>query len=151
MDKSALREIHLPPEIGLWPLAPGWWAVILLLIALALFFAIRDRPRRLLRQTAFRELQALAAAYAAHKKPAALVADISILLRRLALARLPRQAIAGIHGEEWLKELDRLGNTGSGFSRGIGRVLLEGPYGGQPPADPEMLIGLVKRWIRGAL
>ena len=25
-----IRGLHLPPEPGLWPLAPGWWALIVL-------------------------------------------------------------------------------------------------------------------------
>jgi hypothetical protein len=151
MDRLALRDIHLPPEIGFWPIAPGWWAVLLLLSAFALFLAIRNRPRRLRRQTALRELKAIVAAYHIENDIGSLASRLSILLRRAALSRLPRSSIAGLYGEEWLRELDRLGNTGTGFSRGVGRSLLEAPYGGQPPADPQALINLVKAWIRGAL
>jgi hypothetical protein len=151
MDRLNLRDIHLPPEIGFWPIAPGWWVVLLLLLAFALLLAIRNRQRRLRRQVALRELKAVVAAYHTENDIGALTSRLSILLRRAALSKLPRHVIAGIHGEAWLKELDRLGNTGTGFSRGVGRILLEAPYGGQPPADPEALINLVKAWIRGAL
>ncbi|HAU18090.1 MAG TPA: DUF4381 domain-containing protein, partial [Marinobacter adhaerens] len=30
---SQLRDIHLPETGGLWPPAPGWWVLAILLIA----------------------------------------------------------------------------------------------------------------------
>ena len=29
---AQLRDIHLPETVGLWPLAPGWWLLIALII-----------------------------------------------------------------------------------------------------------------------
>ena len=61
---QALHDIVLPTPPGLWPLAPGWWLVILLLALLALRLAQhlwqawrRDAYRRL----ALRHLRALRA------------------------------------------------------------------------------------------
>ena len=28
-----LKDIHLPPEIGIWPPAPGWWVLLILVLA----------------------------------------------------------------------------------------------------------------------
>ncbi len=42
-----LRDLHLPEPPGLWPLAPGWWVLGLLLAAAAIALAIRIyRTRR---------------------------------------------------------------------------------------------------------
>ena len=30
-----LRDLHLPAEVGWWPLAPGWWVLIAIVAALA--------------------------------------------------------------------------------------------------------------------
>ena len=31
---SALKDIHLPEGVSLWPLAPGWYVIIILLLEL---------------------------------------------------------------------------------------------------------------------
>ena len=35
-DALRLRDIHLPPEPAIWPLAPGWWWVMAIIILAAL-------------------------------------------------------------------------------------------------------------------
>lgn len=35
-DALPLRDIHLPPEPAIWPLAPGWWWVMAIIILAAL-------------------------------------------------------------------------------------------------------------------
>ena len=32
--KQNLKDIHLPPEVGLWPLAPGWWVLLVLILGM---------------------------------------------------------------------------------------------------------------------
>ena len=44
-----LRDIHLPTEISWWPLAPGWWIVIgliLLGIVISIFLYRRQQARK---------------------------------------------------------------------------------------------------------
>ena len=38
-DPSKLADIHLPEAIGFWPVAPGWWIVLALMI-LAIFLIV---------------------------------------------------------------------------------------------------------------
>ena len=49
-----LRDIHLPEAIGWWPLAPGWWLLIILvclgLITLARLFLRRRQASAYRRQ-----------------------------------------------------------------------------------------------------
>ena len=57
---AGLKDIHLPPEPGLWPLAPGWWVVIILLaagLALSLWWAIRCYRSRRYRREALAHLR----------------------------------------------------------------------------------------------
>ena len=39
-----LRDIHLPDPVSIWPLAPGWWALMILVPVL--YFLIRFIVRK---------------------------------------------------------------------------------------------------------
>lgn len=126
-QELVLRDVHVPPAPSLWPPAPGWW---LLAGALALAIAIawwirRKRQRRML---AWQKLFDDACADAA---PAAQVAAISELLRRA--ARRVNAKADHLQSEDWLRLLD--GQKQKGFSEGAGRLLLEGGYRREVPAD----------------
>ena len=42
---AQLRDIHLPEPILWWPLAPGWWVLIILCLALAIWFISKGVQR----------------------------------------------------------------------------------------------------------
>ena len=124
-----LRDIHAHAAPPWWPPAPGWWllaAVVLLLCAAVAW--VRLRRRRRLR--AITEL--FDGSVDSAGSPAAQVAAMSELLRRAAR----RQAADAdrLQGEAWLAFLDAGGNTkprakaNSDFTRGAGRLLLDGGY-----------------------
>lgn len=105
-----LRPLHLPEPTGWWPLAPGWWFV-LLLVAFAIGFVIQRaylrRQRNAPRRYAMRELLRYEAEYLEHRNPVMLARQLSLLLRRVMLAYAPREEVAGLTGEAWLEWLDR--------------------------------------------
>lgn len=121
-----LKDIYLPPEPGIWPLAPGWWALSLL-ACLVLFIGGRWLWRRYRRRAYRRQLEALVAReLAVGIDPATRLIIISQLLRRA--ARLASGDAAGqLTGEQWLQFLDGE-DPGQPFSKGPGRVLLTGPF-----------------------
>lgn len=145
-----LRDIHLPAEPGWWPPAPGWWVVATLSLALLVWLgriALRHYRLHRQRQRILAMLDALTQP-GGEVSPAA-IAEISMLLRRLALARFPRQQVAALTGAEWLRFLDRTGGGGR-FSHGPGQVLASGPYRPTLPADVDVaaLSTLVREWIK---
>jgi Domain of unknown function (DUF4381) len=147
MDDLPLRDIHLPQPIGWWPLAPGWWlALFLLLASLGLALWLRRRRKRYsLLKIANLQLAALRE----HGDDAqAILKQLSQLLRRIAISYYPRQAVAGLSGEAWLAFLDR-GFDDAPFSNGVGRCLLDGPYraASAEPPDLQALFALCERWI----
>ncbi len=106
----ALRDLHLPAPIGWWPLAPGWWLVIaLLLVGLGwlLWLAWRTRQFNAPRRYAIRALASVEAEYLTHRDPLTLGRQLSELLRRGMMAYAPRHEVAGLTGESWLAWLDR--------------------------------------------
>ncbi|MFD0739209.1 DUF4381 family protein [Lysobacter koreensis] len=129
-----LRDIHRPPAPPWWPPAPGWWWLALVLLAVAaglVFLRARRRERR----------RAIAVLFDssvdAAPTPATQVAAMSELLRRAARQRDP--AADRLHGEAWLAFLDS-DDRQCGFTRGPGRLLLEGGY--QRDADPRAVTAL---------
>lgn len=93
----ALRDIHQPPAPPLWPPAPGWWALLALLLAVAVgawaWRAARRRKRR--------RIEAVFDTAVAHAQtPAQAVAAMSESLRRA--ARLHDPVADRLQGEAWL-------------------------------------------------
>ena len=107
---AQLRDIHLPPPIGWWPLAPGWW--ILAAIALGvlticgIWLARRYRQRRY-RHFALQQVRVLYRQWQADRSDAAFAEAINRLLKQCALAAFPRSDVAALSGAEWLEFLDR--------------------------------------------
>jgi hypothetical protein len=72
---------------------------------------------------------------------------VSVLMRRVALSVYPREEVAGLTGEAWLLRLDEPLDSPE-FSRGAGRLLLNGPY--QPAGDSDItrLLDLCREWLQ---
>lgn len=132
MDETALplRDLHLPDAIGWWPLAPGWWGVIVLLgmvLGYVLFRLYRQWQFNAPRRYAMQELARYEAEYLEHRNPVVLGKQLSELLRRGMLAYAPRDEVAGLTGSEWLVWLDQ-GMPLPYFHTEGGKSLLNLPY-----------------------
>jgi hypothetical protein len=149
-----LKDIHLPPAVSWWPPAPGWWLLALLAVA-GVVWLVWYLRRRAVRPDLGREaraaLQQIREAWQEHREDARLAAELSALLRRMAISLYPQTDVAGLTGEAWLRWLDAQLADDS-FEKGTGRVLLESAY--RPNTrleDPEALIALVQRWLEKAV
>lgn len=146
MEPLPLRDIHLPEPIGWWPPAPGWWLLAILVPALivGLIWLIRRWRRITPIKLALRELDFLQGD--AGLSPDTKLRRLSILLRQTALSLYPRQSVAGLSGEDWLRWLDEtLGEPR--FSQGPGRLLVEAPYRRAPAANLDELLALCREWL----
>jgi hypothetical protein len=142
-----LRDIHLPDPVGWWPLAPGWWALGVVLLALAGLGAwlVYRKNHPTLETLALRELDRLredAGLDAAER-----LRRLGTLLRRIGLSGHPREEVAGLTGDNWLRWLDQFLETPR-FSQGIGRLLVDGPYRRAPAVGMDEIQDLCREWVR---
>ena len=146
----ALRDIHLPDPVSWWPLAPGWWIIAGLAVLLIVLLVRRFRMRRQLR-FARKELDRALAQWRVDKDSHRFAADVSVLLRRLAISRFGKLSVAGLTGTRWLDFLAAHSReeVADGFLRGVGRCLIDAPFNPQARVDPQALAALGHDLIRG--
>ncbi|MCB1358424.1 MAG: DUF4381 domain-containing protein [Maritimibacter sp.] len=142
-----LRDIRLPEPVSWWPLAPGWWALIaLLLLATAALLGWRILRRRTRRFAALGELGALRARIEAGEGVGVAV-DLAALVRRVALAARGA-AIAPLSNRAWAEALSR---GPEGLPPEVADLLAEAPYRQPERLDRDKVAGLiapVEAWIR---
>jgi hypothetical protein len=133
---SQLRDIQGLDPVSWWPLATGWWLLMLLTLVLIVGFILwlrnlRKYPPGSWNRDAYRSLMRL-------KKQAPSLSDsevagqLSGLLRRIAVIRLGRLQAAGLSGDAWLSWLHEQDPQDYDWLR-KGRLLLTLPYA--PPTD----------------
>jgi predicted negative regulator of RcsB-dependent stress response len=126
-----LRDIVVPDAPPFWPPAPGAWVALGVILALVFLVAWRIRTQR--KRNAYRKagLVLLVKSKTAH--------EISVTLKRVALAAFPRASVASLYGDQWAAFLHRT------CPREHFQALAE--IDAQAPADAER-IELASTWIR---
>jgi hypothetical protein len=145
-----LEDIHIPVDPPMWPPAPGWWLVLVLLLVAGAFIPARGyRYRKIRRQRqhildALKNLQTDLLQQGDNKA----LANINRLLRRLALMFYQREQVASLTGKNWLAFLDKSGET-EDFTQGAGQLLADAPY--RPSLtgsdDIKELSKVVEQWV----
>ncbi|WP_371168869.1 DUF4381 domain-containing protein [Aliiroseovarius sp. 2305UL8-7] len=134
-----LRDIHLPEQIGWWPLAPGWWILLASTCAAVLAaLAWNILRKHTTRYLALRELDQIT-----DQDPIAFATNLSVLLRRVAISK---DASNGqLKDQNWVSFL-----TETGLSPDLATHLAEAPYAplaeNAPPASA--LRDAAAQWIR---
>lgn len=106
-----LKDIHLPADISWWPLAPGWWMLLILGIALVAgsyafyHFVIQKRAYR---KAALKELENLDATTFG---PDAYIESVAAIIRRTAIHTEKMQTktttVAQLQGKQWQEYLQQ--------------------------------------------
>ncbi len=148
VNELPLKDIHLPDAITWWPLAIGWWLLIVMVIAAIyggyLFY------KRLTRRTARKDATIVLQDIKQHAKDDVLqtIKALSACLRRVAISIDSRENVAGLVGDAWLDYLDNAMDDAP-FKTGIGRLLVDAPYQRlvTETVDIDALITLCEAWL----
>jgi len=150
-----LRDIVLPEAVSFWPPAPFVGFLLVLVVGGLLFLMLRwwlrwqaeAYRREGLSLTGKIETQLTSAAITAEG-----LAALGALLKRVALAAFPREAVAPLSGQAWLRFLETT-CPGCRFTTGPGRLLADAAYdpakaAGIQPEDGRQIVALAQTWIR---
>ena len=142
-----LRDVIPPLEPGFWPPAIGWWlvAILILILIAAIIYSIKLAIVRYSRHSIVQQIDKIAGL-----QPPQAIAELSILMRRVAITRYPRSAVAGLTGQAWLEFLDQSGNTNQ-FTQGVGRMLTIAPYSANKQFDLDSLREVCREWVKTVL
>lgn len=92
-----LRPIVEPPPVSWWPMATGWWILLIIMVAVVCVAAIRAWQvwtSNAYRRAALRALQSAGTSVA-----------MTEVLKRAALCAYPRTSVASLSGEAWCQWL----------------------------------------------
>ncbi|MEG3219228.1 DUF4381 domain-containing protein [Vibrio gigantis] len=98
-----LSPVITPDAPTWWPLAWGWWALIvtaIILIALVFFIVKRRKNNQQPKQ------EALSYFTNSQSSNCLSPSEAQRILRQAALSYFPREKVAGLAGDDWLKFLD---------------------------------------------
>lgn len=144
---AELHGIHLPPEPGIWPIAPGWW--LLLCLAATLFLVViifRYWWRRTaLKRAAMAEWQALSVT---ELDGQTLLTALARLLKRVAISR--DSTAAALTDQRWAEYLNQQGQTNF-FTTQAGQQLLTARFGKVVDVDTERQLQAVQAWLKVVL
>ncbi len=147
-----LRDIRDLDPISWWPPAPGWLlltvlTLLLLYIALVVLRSFLHDPPGSWRREARRQLHQLRRRQR-KQPPKQTAAELSELLRRIAIARFGREGCAALSGEAWLEWLRNHDPNRFDWLR-HGKTLLDLPYApiqqcGPSPALDQLISAAVQ-------
>lgn len=154
MMLGKLQDIEGLDSIDIFPLAPGWWALIIIISILLLrHFVLRIRKMLFMRTWQYKVLQELDQMQSDLSNSSAknIIVKISEIIRRLAMYQYSRQQCAGLQGDEWLIWLTEHDNKKFNWVK-HGKILIELPYMPEnrdnvPLKEISRLINATKNWV----
>ncbi len=140
---SQLAPPRAPLPASWWPPATGWWALLVMLLALLAAILYWQRsPGLRLRRIALGELKNLRSG-----DDIALAKELEHLLRRYAMARFGRDAVAALSGEKWIAFV--VGHGGDAWSGEVGADFLRAAYGGSAKLHRAAWLSGAEGFIKG--
>lgn len=142
---AQLKDIQTPEQVGQWPLAWGWWVLIvvsLILLTTLVIYLVKRHKHRFAKRQALTLLKASSGLEAKAK-----VASINNILKRVNLAYQDRDVVADLSGKEWATWLNQHSDKAQ-----IDAELLQLSY--QPKCNDEdahLYYLQVQQWIKKAL
>ena len=98
IDLSGLRDLHFSVKPPVFPLAYGWWVLLVILLVCVLMSVVVYRLWQL-RPAVYAKHELMKIVKIADDK--SFLKELSVLLRRVAMKSFGRQAIAPLSDEKW--------------------------------------------------
>ena len=152
---AQLADIHLPQAVSIWPPAPGWWILTLLLLGAGLFLGHKVVLQLRLRKTcahALAELDRCHLAYAnspsqdLNELKLRYVNQFNSIIRRVALYHFPMANVASLGGKAWVDFIREKGDS-SQLDEDIAAALSFGRFQTECDVDVEAMNSLGQQWI----
>ena len=107
IDLSGLRDVHLPSLPSLWPLPVDFWIAITGMISFVVLIRLAwIRYHRLTaKKYANEEVERLMKKFP--QDDYRLATELSLLMRRIALMKYPREKVCALSGKTWREFLDK--------------------------------------------
>ena len=93
-----LQQLYISGEISHWPLALGYWLLLILIVACVLglgWYFLKNRYRSIL-------VAQLNNLYQNHRDPIAYITQMNALLRQLALKITDRRRVSKLSQQQWV-------------------------------------------------
>ena len=151
MVLSRLQDIEGLDSASWWPLAPGWW-FILIIIGLIIVFYLRHRAyKHTWQYKTSQELEQMRKSLNSEVAPEIII-RLSEILRRIAIHKYSRAECAGLEGDSWLEWLTQKDKSKFNWGR-HGRLLTRtayAPVGKEEISLQELsrLIDATREWIK---
>jgi hypothetical protein len=145
-----LRDIHLPEAPGVWPPAPGWWLLALLLLGALVWLTVRLVTAERKRRPIHRARHLYDELYRRHLSGEVSARDYlhqsNELIKRLLIHGLGDDSARRAHGPEWLALLDRHADEPA-FTSGAGSALGDARFRPDVDADTAAVHEVVSRLL----
>lgn len=152
---QTLKDIDPIDGVSAWPLAWGWWGVIVLILLGLSFFAYKlyriQQYKNSWRYAAVRELEQLRNQLNETAANESAAQQVSEIIRRIAIKIYGREKCAGLVGQEWLRWLKQ--NDPQNFNwpkEGVSLLTQSYAPAKSATSSKEMviLIDAIKEWVR---
>jgi len=147
--KQSLKDIHLPAEVGMWPLAPAWWLLIAALVVgliLTIVFIRRHRIANKYRKIALLALHQAYVQWQQDDDTSHYLQTVNTLLRRCTLHAQGDQSLAITSGKAWANALNGLAKQA--LTTATENALGTQCYQAAPDVDVELVNRDIVYWVK---
>ncbi len=142
-----LHDIIIPPAVSNWPLAPGWYALALLLLAYGLHIGLKYWSlyrKNLYRREALQELSGIMLA----EEPSTQVKALLGLMKRVGIQCYGREKVAALNENEWWDFMENHSKVKADPNlRELGQKVLYGPDTQVTADEVKAVVKVAKVWI----
>jgi hypothetical protein len=142
-----LHDIIIPPAVSYWPLAPGWYALGLLIVAFSVHLGMKYwavYQKNLYRREALEVLSKMQSGEDTNKEINTLLG----LMKRVALQHFGREKVAALSDDAWWDFMEKYSKVKVGTEvRELSQKILYSPNAQASVEDVKMLKKVAKVWI----